>query len=429
MRPDLVRRFGWVERVAGLTVESRGPAGVAIGTLCEVEVQGTRVPCEVVGFDGPRCVLAPLGPIRGIAPGCRVVETGMQVAVGCGRGMLGRVLDGLGRPLDGGAMWEVEDWRPLGAASPVPAMVRRKVCRPLPTGIRAIDGLFPLGVGQRVGLFAGSGVGKSTLLGMIARHAQADVVVAALIGERSREVREFVEDVLGPEGMMKAVVVVALATDPAMVRVKAAFTATAVAEWFRDQGLDVLLLLDSITRLAMAQREVGLASGEPPTSKGYPPSAFAMLPAVLERAGMGSEGMGSITGIYTVLVDGDDLLEPVADAVRSILDGHIVLSRELAARGHYPPIDPLASISRVADRVVSDQHVRASMVLREAWASLMDAEDALRFGTYRHGSDERLDRVLAMADDIRRFLRQDQGEYSPWEDTVGWLLRMAERLA
>ena len=357
---DSVRMAGRVTQVVGLVIEASGPA-VSIGEFCQIE-GNPPVFAEVVGFRDGRVLMMPLGEMAGIAPGSRVFATDTSFSIRVGDGLLGRVLNAMGEPIDGhGPVW-ADQKRSVSGTPPDP-MTRQRIVEPLGTGIRAIDSLITCGKGQRAGIFAGSGVGKSVLLGMLARHAQADVNVIGLVGERGREVREFLERDLGEEGLARSVVVVATSDQPALVRIKAAQVATAIAEHFRDQGKDVLLMMDSITRVAMAQREVGLATGEPPTTRGYTPSTFAMLPRLLERAGMGERG--SITGLYTVLVEGDDMDDPVADAVRSILDGHIVLSRRLQAQGHYPAIDPLDSVSRVMTEVVSPEHLEQANRMKD----------------------------------------------------------------
>ncbi|MDQ2872849.1 MAG: FliI/YscN family ATPase, partial [Candidatus Eremiobacteraeota bacterium] len=347
---DLVRQNGKVRQVIGVVIESLGP-NMAIGETCQISYKRTAEPvlAEVVGFRDNRVLIMPLGDLRGIGAGSDVLTLGKPLEIGCTDRLLGRVLDGLGRPMDGKGIIVAEKRSPVFAAPPDP-LTRKRITGPLALGIRAIDGMLTCGKGQRVGIFAGSGVGKSTVLGMIARNTSADINVIALIGERGKEVRDFIERDLGEDGLRRSVVVVSTSDQPALVRIKAAFVATTIAEYFRDQGLDVMLMMDSITRFAMAQREVGLAIGEPTTTRGYTPSVFALLPKLLERAG--TSHLGTITGLYSTLVDGDDMNEPVADAVRSILDGHIVLSRDLAAANHYPAIDILASVSRVMGDVV-----------------------------------------------------------------------------
>jgi len=403
---------GQVAEVRGLSVSVRG-LSARVGDLVHVGPDG-RLPAEVVSVQnvpgGDLAICLPLGPLSGIGAGDRVLETGRPMTVTVGEQLLGTVLDGLGRPLDGSAL-------PLGMprvsveASAPDALTRRRVDTAMPLGVRAIDTLMPLGRGQRMGIFAGSGVGKSSLLSMITRGSNADVTVLALIGERGREVREFLEDDLGPEGLRNAVVVVATSDQPPMVRMRAAFVATRIAEWFRDTGRDVMLLMDSITRLAMAQREIGLSAGEPPTTRGYPPSVFAMMPQLLERAG--ASDRGSITGMYTVLVDGDDHNEPIADSARSILDGHIVLDRKLANSGHFPAIDVLQSISRVSGAITTpDQKV----VMREA-RKLIDArkdvKELVEIGAYVQGTNPAADRALQLWPRIEAFLQQDLHDLTP----------------
>jgi FliI/YscN family ATPase len=397
--------FGHVTRVVGLIVESAGPRA-RVGDVCELrrEGGGPPLPVEVVGFRDGRLVSVPLGDTTGIRPGDRIVLKRGVWSLPAGAGLLGRVIDGLGRPIDGGGPLAVTDRAPLRPAAMNP-LDREPIVAPLGTGVRAIDGLLTCGRGQRLGLFGGSGVGKSTLLGMIARGTAADVVVLGLVGERGREVRSFLEHDLGPDGLARAVVVVSTSDSPPLVRMRAAYGATAIAEYFRDRGQHVLLMMDSVTRFAMAQREVGLAAGEPPTAKGYPPSVFALLPGLLERAG-NVRGKGSITAVYSVLVDGDDVNEPIADAVRGILDGHIVLSRDLAARNHYPAIDVLGSISRTMPDVTDVEHRRRAGQVREWLATLRDSEDLISVGAYVKGTTPRIDAALERRDAIARFLCQ-----------------------
>lgn len=404
----LIRTYGRVAQVLGLVVESDGPHA-RIGDLCVIEgPDGERVEAEVVGFKGNRVMLMPLSDLSGIRAGCLVRSTGHCLRVEVGEHLLGSVLDGLGRRLSGGAASPAASVHyPIYAAPPDP-LSRELIERPMPTGVRAIDGLLTLAEGQRVGIFSGSGVGKSTLLGMVARTSQADVNVIALVGERGREVREFIEHDLGPEGLAKSVVVVATSDQPALVRIKAALVATAIAEFFRDRGRRVMLMMDSVTRFCTAQREVGLAIGEPPSTKGFTPSVFAMLPKLMERAGTSDKG--SITGLYTVLVEGDDTSEPVADAARSILDGHIVLSRDLANRGHFPAIDVLQSLSRTMPLVTDDAHRQDAGRLRELLAAYRHSEDLISIGAYKEGSKPVVDQAIARIDGINRFLRQDKNE-------------------
>ncbi len=410
-----IRIRGKVNQVVGLVIETNGPP-ISIGELCRIDgADGVHpVYAEVVGFRENRVLMMPLGEMVGIAPGSRVTATDEPLAVRVGEDLLGRVLNGLGEPIDEkGAVWSSQT-RPVSGAPPDP-LKRRRIREPLGTGIRAIDTLITCGKGQRVGIFAGSGIGKSVLLGMLARHAQADVNVIALIGERGREVRDFLERDLGPEGLARSVVIVATSDQPALVRIKGAQVATAIAEHFRDQGKDVMLLMDSVTRVATAQREVGLAIGEPPTTRGYTPPTFALLPRLLERAGMGPEG--SITGLYTVLVEGDDMDEPVADAVRAILDGHIVLSRRLASQGHYPAIDVLESVSRVINEVVTPEHLAQANQIKETMVTYREAEDLINVGAYQRGNSDQIDFALDHIDRINTFLRQDMTEQSDFDES------------
>jgi flagellum-specific ATP synthase len=408
-RADSLPVTGRVVRTVGLVVESRGPRA-RIGEICElVSDSGTApLPLEVVGFREGILLTVPLGGTNGIRPGDRIVSRGMASAMLVGPGLLGRVIDGLGQPLDGLGPIVGSAEYPL-YPPPLNPLAREGIVAPLGTGVRAIDGLLTCGRGQRLGLFGGSGVGKSTLLGMMARSTAADIAVIGLIGERGREVRAFLEHDLGPEGLKRAVVVASTSDSPPLVRIRAAYAATAIAEYFRDQGKNVLLMMDSVTRFAMSQREIGLAAGEPPTAKGYPPSVFAMLPGLLERAGNVS-GRGSITGLYTVLVEGDDVNEPIADAVRGILDGHIVLSRDLAGRNHYPAIDILQSISRTMPDVTSVDHRMKAGQVRGWLATIRDSEDLVSVGAYIPGSNARIDEALGKRDVVEVFLRQPMNE-------------------
>ena len=399
-----VQRLGTVTAVAGLVIESDGP-NVGLGDLCLVRSPRNdfNVRAEVVGFREHRVLLMPLGDMAGLHVGCEVAATERPPLPRTGPEMLGRVLDALGRPFDGLGLLPVEHDSPRTGAPPHP-LRRQRIREPFVTGVRAIDAFTPLGRGQRLGLFAGSGVGKSTLMGMIARASEADVIVVALVGERGREVREFIEKDLGPEGLKRAVVVVSTSDTPAPLRLRAAFTATAIAEAWRDAGKNVLFMMDSVTRFAMAQREIGLAIGEPPATRGYTPSVFALLPRLLERAGAGEQG--AITALYTVLVEGDDMNEPVADAVRGILDGHIVLSRSLAHFNHYPAIDVLESVSRLTRDVCSPDEVALVGRAREQLALYRKHEDLISIGAHQKGVNAALDQSIALHEPLRKFLRQ-----------------------
>jgi flagellum-specific ATP synthase len=410
---ETVRRSGRVTKSVGIIIESDGPPA-EIGELCEIDTDGGAISAEVVGFRDERLLLMPLGETRRIAAGSPVVASGRPMMVPVSEAMRGRVFDGLCEPLDGGGSSAATAFLPAEAPPP-PAMERRIIREPLPMGVRAIDGLLTCGRGQRIGIFAGSGVGKSTLLGMIARNADADVNVIGLIGERGREVREFVEETLGEEGLARSVVVAATSDQPPLVRMRGAQVATTIAEFFRDRGLDVLLMMDSITRVAWAQREVGLAVGEPPTRNGYTPSVFAELPRLLERSGMSAQG--SITALYTVLVDGDDMTEPVADAARSILDGHIVLSRDLAHQGHYPAIDVLESVSRLMDGIVPEDHLHHAREVCQVMAVYAENQDLINLGAYEQGTDPQVDRAIALRPQILQLLQQDTDECSSLEET------------
>ncbi|MFS0727841.1 flagellar protein export ATPase FliI [Paenibacillus sp. 1P07SE] len=417
---DPVRVNGKVTQVIGLTVESEGP-DASVGDVCLIYPAKSAKPikAEVVGFRDNKVILMPLGDLQSIGPGCDVVGTGKPLTVQVGSELLGKVLDGLGQPLDGSL---IPKRMPHYSTNNLPGnpLARPRVQEPLSIGVRAIDGLLTVGRGQRVGIFAGSGVGKSTLLGMIARNTSADVNVIALIGERGREVLEFIEKDLGPEGLARSVVIVATSDQPALIRMKGALIATSIAEYFRDRGLNVMLMMDSVTRYAMALREVGLAIGEPPATRGYTPSVFAALPKLLERAGTGPSG--SITAFYTVLVDGDDMNEPIADAVRGILDGHIVLSRALAHKGHYPAIDVLQSVSRVMKEIVAEEHQDAAYELKRLLAVYRDSEDLINIGAYQSGSNEEIDKAIQQIDDINRFTRQKTTEKAGLEDTIQRLI-------
>lgn len=411
---------GIVKKVIGLTIEAEGIKSF-IGEVCIIyNERNNPIDCEVVGFKDKDVILMPLGELIGISPGCRVVPTGKPLSVKCSEELFGKVLDGLGRPLEGEEV-RYGVYYPLDTAPPDP-LSRKRIKDIIPTGIRAIDGFITCGEGQRIGIFAGSGVGKSTTLGMIAKYAEADVNVICLIGERGREVLDFIERDLGPEGMKKSIVICATSDKPALVRIKGAFTATAIAEYFRDKGKKVILMMDSVTRFAMAQREVGLAIGEPPATKGYTPSVFAMLPRLMERSGMSDKG--SITAFYTVLVDGDDFNEPIADAVRGILDGHIVLSRALAAKNHYPAIDVLNSISRLMNEIAEEEHKKAAAISRDLMATHKESEDLINIGAYVKGSNNKVDMAIHYIDSINKFLTQRVDEQTEFYDTINWLKSM-----
>ena len=410
-----IKMSGKVTQVVGLVIESKGP-NVSLGELCYIKSRFPNVepiPAEVVGFREGLVLLMPIGEMQGIGPGCEVLSAQKTLRVKVGMELLGRVLDGLGNPMDGKGPILSKTEYPLHAEPPDP-LQRPRIKDSLYVGVRAIDGLITLGSGQRIGIMAGSGVGKSTLLSMIARNTEADISVISLVGERGREVRDFIERDLGEEGLKRSVVVVAPSDKPALVRIKGAMTATAIAEYFRDQGRRVVLMMDSVTRFAMAQREVGLTIGEPPATRGYTPSVFALLPRLLERAG--TSARGSITGIYTVLVDGDDMNEPIADAVRSILDGHIVLSRAIAAQNHFPAIDILASVSRVMTDVVTKEHREAAQHMRALMAVYKEAEDLIHIGAYVKGSSKRIDEAIEKIDAINDFLCQGVFDVTSFED-------------
>ncbi|MBR9646854.1 flagellar protein export ATPase FliI [Clostridium tyrobutyricum] len=411
---------GIVKKVIGLTVEVEG-IKASVGEVCTIyNEENSKITCEVVGFNENNVILMPLGELSGIAPGCRVVPERTPLSVRCCDELLGKVVDGLGNTIDGTTISGGVQYS-LDSEPPNP-LKRKRIKEVIPTGIRAIDGFLTCGEGQRVGIFAGSGVGKSTTLGMIAKYAEADVNVIALIGERGREVRDFIEKDLGEEGMKKSIIVCATSDKPALVRLKGAFTATAIAEYFRDKGKKVILMMHSVTRFAMAQREIGLAIGEPPATKGYTPSVFAKLPRLMERAGMSD--VGSITAFYTVLVDGDDLNEPIADSVRSILDGHIVLSRALANKNHYPSIDVLASISRLMSEIVSKEHKEKASLARDMLSTYKNSEDLINIGAYVKGSNKKIDMAMLYYDKIISYLRQRVDESSSFDESVDKLQKI-----
>jgi flagellum-specific ATP synthase len=408
-----------VAQIIGLIIESIGPA-VSIGDLCQIENPETceRIDAEVVGFRDNRILLMPFGSVSGITPGAVVISTGQKIRVPIGDELIGRIVNGMGQPIDGKGPILSARTRSVDS-SPIHALKRKKITEAVHTGIKVIDIMATCGKGQRMGIFAGSGVGKSLLLGMIARGSTADVNVIALVGERGREVRQFIENDLGPEGLKKSVVVVATSDQPALVRIKGASVATAIAEHFRDLGMDVMLLMDSLTRIAIAQREIGLAVGEPPATKGFTPSVFAMLPKLLERAGTNDKG--SITGMYAVLVEGDDFNEPISDAVRSILDGHLSLSRKLASLNQYPAVDVIDSISRLMVDVAAPEHLDLAARTREIVATYGESEDLINIGAYVKGSSARIDYAISRIDDINRFFRQGIHEKCRFEDALAEL--------
>ncbi len=417
---DLVKVIGKIIQVVGLIIEAQ-VQGVSVGDLCSIRIEkeGRDAFAEVVGFRESRVLLMPLGSTSGIAPGSQVTAAGHPLMVTVGPQCLGRVLGGLGEPIDGKGPINGEEEKSLYAEPPDPVK-RPRVTDILRCGVRAIDGMLTIGRGQRMGIFAGSGVGKSTIMGMVARNAEAEVNVIALVGERGREVRDFIEESLGEEGLKKSVVVVATSDQPPLIRLKAAFVATAIAEYFRDKGNKVILMMDSVTRFAMAQREVGLAAGEPPTTRGYTPSVFALLPKLMERSG--TSVIGSITAFYTILVEGDDFNEPIADQCRSILDGHIILSRDLAAKNHYPAINVPQSVSRLMTNLVNDEHKAAGAKLREVLARYTEAEDLINIGAYVKGSNPKIDYSLTKIDQVNDFLKQGTFEKIKFEDTVKRLI-------
>ena len=419
---DPLQVFGRVTQVVGLVAEASGMV-LPVGEGVYLHPPGMApVLGEVVGFKGGRMLIMPYAETRGLSPGCRVSQAGGAAMVKAGPALLGRVIDGLGQPLDGKPDYAYETLYPL-FNQPPSSMSRKRINEPVDVGVRVINSLLTIGKGQRMGVFAGSGVGKSSLLSMIARHTAADVSVVALVGERGREVREFIERDLGAEGLKRSVVVVATSDQPALLRIRAAYLATAVAEYFRDQGADVVLMMDSVTRFALAGREVGLSVGEPPTTKGYPPSVFAQLPRLLERAGT-SKGQGSITGIYSVLVEGDDVTEPVADSMRSILDGHIVLTRQLADRQHYPAVELLGSVSRLGPDLNPPDIRRAQQRLAVLLSAYRRSEDLISIGAYAKGTNPTLDQAITMMDDINRFLTQPMDERADLQASRQQLLNL-----
>lgn len=418
-----IERIGTITEIIGLTIVSDGPVS-SIGDLCHITSPNIKdkILAEVVGFRKENVLLMPLGSIDGLSAGAKVINTGANMKVKVSENILGRVLDGLGNPIDGKGEIIADEYYPTNAAIINP-LDRKPIDEPLSLGVRAIDGLNTIGKGQRIGIFAGSGVGKSTTLAMIAKNTSADVNVIALIGERGREVREFIEHTMGTEGMRRSIVVCATSEQPALVKIKASFVACAIAEYFRDKGKDVLFMLDSVTRIALAQREVGLATGEPPATRGYTPSVFALMPKFLERAG--ANKYGTITGLYTVLVEGDDMNEPIADTARSILDGHIVLSRDLAHKNHYPAIDVLASISRVMNNIVSKEQKEAAGKIRNLLASYRKNEDLINIGAYVKGSDNMTDKAIEYIDRINEYLIQAVDDKTDFDTCKNSLIELA----
>jgi flagellum-specific ATP synthase len=415
-RVDPIKLNGKVTDVIGLIIESVGP-NASLGEVCQIVNQNGKEVCksEVVGFKEGKVLSIALGNVEKISPSCEIISSGKSFSAGVGESYLGRVIDGFGNPIDGKGEIIPDFYKNVYREPPNP-LERKRISEPLQTGVRSIDGLLSVGKGQRVGIFAGSGVGKSVMLGMIARNTNADISVIVLVGERGREVREFIEKDLGEDGLRRSVVIVATSDKPALMRIKAAFIGTTIAEYFRDLGKDVILMMDSVTRFAMAQREVGLTVGEPPTTKGYTPSVFAILPRLLERAGTSKKG--SITGFYSVLVDGDDMSEPVADAVRSILDGHFVLSRKLANRGQFPAIDPLQSVSRVMPDIVREDHRQRAVQFNEILTTYFEAEDLINIGAYVKGSNPQIDHSLTKINQFRDYLKQQIHEKSTFDEAL-----------
>ncbi|MCQ2738855.1 MAG: flagellar protein export ATPase FliI [bacterium] len=421
-----IKEIGKITEIIGLTMEADGPKS-AIGDLCYIYNNFSETPtmAEVVGFKKEKILLMPLASPDGICPGAMVVNTGGAMKIGVGDHLIGRVIDGLGRPIDTLGDIRFSEYRST-KADVINPLKRRRISSPLSLGIRAVDGFMTVGKGQRVGIFAGSGVGKSTTLGMMAKNTSADLNVIALIGERGREVKEFIEEILGTEGMKRSIVVAATSDQPSLVKIKAGFVATTIAEYFRDKGMDVLFMLDSVTRIAMAQREVGLAIGEPPATRGYTPSVFALMPKLMERAG--TNEFGTITALYTVLVEGDDFNEPISDTARSILDGHIVLSRALAHKNHYPAVDVLQSLSRVMGDVTEKEHRDSAGAIRKLLAVYAKNEDLINIGAYVSGSDAVCDRAISLMDNINKFLLQSTKDKFSYEETIAELLELG-RLA
>lgn len=415
---DGIEVNGYVDRIIGLIIEGTGPAA-SIGTTCHVFSKNSALPplqTEVVGFKEGKVLLMPLGDMRGVAPGDKIIVKNREGTLGTGKDMLGRVLNGLGVPIDGKGPIASEMDCPL-FPEPINPLHKERITEPIDVGVKAINGALTIGKGQRIGLLAGTGLGKSILMGMMARNTSADISVIALLGERGREVREFIETSLGKEGLKRSIVVVATSEQPPLVRLRAAFVATTIAEFFRGLGKDVILMMDSVTRFALAQREIGLAVGEPPTTRGFTPSVFSLLPKLLERTGR-AEGKGSITGLYTVLVEGDDLTEPISDSIRSILDGHIILSRDLANQNHYPAIDVLNSVSRVMVDIVSDEQMMLVNQLIEIMATYQESADLINIGAYVKGNNPKIDHAIKMIDPINKFLKQGIFEKVNYKETI-----------
>ena len=421
-KTETIKEIGKITEIIGLTIESDGPKS-SIGDLCYIynDLNETPTMAEVVGFRKDKILLMPLASPDGIRPGASVINSGSAMKVGVGNQLIGRVLDGLGNPIDTLGDIRFSEYRSTRADAINP-LKRKRITEPLSLGIKSVDGFATVGKGQRLGIFAGSGVGKSTTLGMMAKNTSADLNVIALIGERGREVKEFIEEILGPEGMKRSIVIAATSEQPSLVKIKAAFVATTIAEYFRDKGMNVLFMLDSITRIAMAQREVGLAIGEPPATRGYTPSVFALMPKLMERAG--TNEFGTITGLYTVLVEGDDFNEPISDTSRSILDGHIVLSRSLAHKNHYPAVDVLQSLSRVMNDITTPEHKNAAGLLRNLLAIHAKNEDLINIGAYVTGSDPMCDKAIALMDNINDFLTQTTKEKIDYQETISKIIEL-----
>ncbi len=410
-----ITTYGKIKKVSGITIKATGPKNVKIGDVCIIKSENIETNSEVVGFDVDGIVLMPLGTLDGIRAGSLVKSSNKSLSVPVSKGLLGRVINALGKPIDNKGAIDIETFYPI-YPTPIAPLKRQIIKQSLTFGIKAIDGLLTIGKGQRIGIFAGSGVGKSTLMGMIARNSSADINVVALVGERGREVKEFIENDLKEEGLKKSVVIVATSDEAPLLRREAAFVATSVAEFFKNQGMDVMFMMDSVTRFAMAQREIGLAVGEPPTTKGYTPSVFTLLPRLMERAGNFEEG--SITAIYTVLVDGDDLMEPIADTSRSILDGHIVLSRKIAEKGRYPAIDVLKSISRLMNNITDEKHKQLAIKIRKILSVYQESEDLINIGAYIKGSNKNIDEAIKYINKVEEFLSQKIDETFNFNDTL-----------